>query len=88
MYQLIYTKQAQKDSKKLVKHSLKDEAQKLLDVLKIDPLKNPPPYKKLIGDLTGAFSRRINFQHRLVYQVIEELKTVKVIRMWSHYDLY
>jgi toxin YoeB len=85
-WKLVYTKQAQKDAKKLVQSGLKSKAQTLLDVLAENPWQNPPPYAKLRGDLSGACSRRINIQHRLVYQVLDEIKTVKVIRMWTHYE--
>ena len=85
-WKLVYTKQAQKDAKKLAESGLKSKAQALLDVLAENPWQNPPPYEKLKGDLAGACSRRINIQHRLVYQVIDEIKTVKVIRMWTHYE--
>ena len=84
-WKLVYTKQAQKDAKKLMESGLKSKAQALLDVLAENPWQNPPPYEKLRGDLSGACSRRINIQHRLVYQVLDEIKTVKVIRMWTHY---
>jgi toxin YoeB len=83
---LAYTKQAQKDAKKLAQSGLKPKAQALLDVLPNDPWQNPPPYEKLRGDLSGACSRRINIQHRLIYQVLDDIKTVKVIRMWTHYE--
>jgi Txe/YoeB family toxin of toxin-antitoxin system len=83
---LVYTKQAQKDAKKLAESGLKSKAQALLDVLAENPWQNPPPVEKLRGDLAGACSRRINIQHRLVYQVLDEIKTVKVIRMWTHYE--
>ena len=83
---LVYTKHAQKDAKKLAQSGLKPKAQALLDVLSKNPWQNPPPYEKLRGDLSGACSRRINIQHRLVYQVLGETKTVKVIRMWTHYE--
>lgn len=86
MWTLIYTKQAAKDAKKLKKAGLKASAEKLLKVLAKNPFANPPPYEKLVGDLTGAYSRRINIQHRLVYQVIKEKKTVKVLRLWTHYE--
>lgn len=86
MYQLVYTKQAQKDAKKLKGSNLAAKAQSLLAILRKDPLQSPPPYETLRGDLSGAYSRRINIQHRLVYQVIESQKTVKVLRMWTHYD--
>lgn len=85
-WKLVYTKQAQKDAKKLAESGLKSKAQALLDALAENPWQNPPPYEKLRGDLTGACSRRINIQHRLVYQVLDEIKTVKVIRMWTHYE--
>ncbi|MDF1589774.1 MAG: Txe/YoeB family addiction module toxin [Gammaproteobacteria bacterium] len=85
-WQLIYTKQAQKDAKKLSSSGLKDKARDLLDILSVNPYQNPPPYEKLVGDLSGAYSRRINIQHRLVYQAIEAHKTVKVLRMWTHYE--
>ena len=82
---LVFTKQAQKDAKKLAASSLKPKAQRILDILAINPYQNPPPYEKLVGDLAGACSRRINIQHRLVYQVLDSIKTVKVVRMWTHY---
>jgi Txe/YoeB family toxin of toxin-antitoxin system len=85
-WKLVYTKQAQKDAKKLSTSRLRDKAQALLDILQVNPFQNPPPYEKLIGDLEGAYSRRINIQHRLVYEVIEAEKTVKVLRMWTHYE--
>lgn len=83
---LVYTKQAQKDAAKISRAGLKDKAQAMLDILAENPYQNPPPYEKLVGDLSGACSRRINIQHRLVYQVLEESKTVKVLRMWTHYE--
>ena len=83
---LVFTKQAQKDAKKLASSSLKPNAQRILDILAINPFQSPPPYEKLVGDLSGAYSRRINIQHRLVYQVLNSIKTVKVIRMWTHYE--
>jgi len=83
---LVFTKQAKKDAKKLASSSLKPNAQRVLDILAINPFQNPPPYEKLVGDLSGAYSRRINIQHRLVYQVLDSIKTVKVIRMWTHYE--
>jgi toxin YoeB len=83
---LVYTKQAQKDSKKLRSAGLKAKAEALLRILEANPYQNPPPYEKLVGDLAGAYSRRINIQHRLVYQVIDDLRVVKVIRMWTHYE--
>lgn len=85
-WELVYTKQAQKDAQKLVATGLKNKAQELLEVLKVNPFHSPPPYEKLVGDLSGAHSRRINIQHRLVYQVYKEEHTVKVIRMWTHYE--
>lgn len=83
---LVYTKHAQKDAKKLAAAGLKSKAQELLTVLADDPFRNPPPYEKLIGDLAGAYSRRINIQHRLVYQVLSDERTVRVLRMWTHYE--
>lgn len=85
-WQLVFTKQAQKDAKKIAHSGLKNNAERLLQILKEDPYRTPPPYEKLVGDLSGAFSRRINVQHRLVYQILDEVKTVKVIRMWTHYE--
>lgn len=85
-WKLVYTKQAQKDAQKLASAGLKAKAQTLLAILAEQPFQNPPPYEKLIGDLSGAYSRRINIQHRLVYQVLESDTVVKVIRMWSHYE--
>ena len=85
-YTLIFTKEAHKDAGKLAAAGLKPKAQHLLDVLAINPFQNPPPYEKLVGDLRGAYSRRINIQHRLVYQVFKQSKTVKVLRMWTHYE--
>lgn len=84
-YKLVYTKQAQKDAKKLSRSQLKTKALELLEILQDDPLKRPPEYEALVGDLQGAYSRRINIQHRIVYQVYEEEKVVKVIRLWTHY---
>ena len=86
MCQLYYTKQAQKDARKLASSGLKNKAQELLAIIQADPYQNPPPYEKLVGDLSGAYSRRINIQHRLVYQVLEKEKSIKVLRLWSHYD--
>ncbi len=86
MYKILFTKQAQKDAKKLSSSNLKKQAEEILEILKKDPFKKYPPYEGLIGDLTGAFSRRINIQHRIVYQVYEKEKIVKVIRMWTHYE--
>jgi toxin YoeB len=84
-WRLVFTKQAQKDAKKINQSGLKVQTSRLLDMLREDP-QNPPLYEKLVGDLSGAYSRRINIQHRLVYQVLDDMKTVKVIRMWSHYE--
>ena len=85
-YNLVFTKQARKDAKKLSSSGLRPQAEKLLDIIQANPFKTPPPYEKLVGDLTGAYSRRINIQHRLVYQIIQDQETIKVIRMWSHYE--
>ena len=85
-WQVVFTKQAQKDARNLSSAGLKEKAQLLLAVLAENPFQTPPPYEKLVGDLVGAYSRRINIQHRLVYQVIEEERTVKVLRMWTHYE--
>jgi toxin YoeB len=85
-YKLVYTKQAQKDAKKISSTGLKPKVLKLLEMLKQNPFLDYPPYEKLVGDLSGAYSRRINIQHRLVYQVLEKEKVVKVIRMWTHYE--
>ena len=86
MWEIYYTKQAKKDAKKLASAGLKSKAQELLVVIQENPYKNPPPYEKLVGDLSGAYSRRINIQHRLVYQVIEDQKAVKILRLWTHYE--
>ena len=83
---LVYTKQTQKDAKKLTSSKLDKKAKELLSFIKVNPFQNPPPYEKLIGDLNKAYSRRINIQHRLVYEVFEEEKTIKIIRMWTHYE--
>jgi len=85
-WRLVYTRQAQKDAKKLGASGLKSKAQELLAILAEDPFRKPPPFEKLVGDLAGTFSRRINIQHRLVYQVLEQERVVKVLRLWSHYD--
>lgn len=85
-WRLLYTTQARKDAKKLAAAGLKPKAQALLDVLLVDPLQSPPPFEKLVGDLQGAFSRRITIQHRLVYQVLPDERVVKVLRMWTHYE--
>lgn len=86
MYKLLFTKQAQKDAKKLASSNLKKRAQELLDILEQDPFRDYPPYEKLLGDLTGSYSRRINIQHRIVYQVLPDEQIVKVLRMWTHYE--
>lgn len=86
MWRVVFTKQARKDAKKLAASNLRPKAEELLEILKEDPFQQPPRYEKLVGDLTGAYSRRINIQHRLVYQVLEEEKIVKVLRMWTHYE--
>jgi toxin YoeB len=83
---LYYTRQARKDARKLASSNLRPQAETLLQLLKLDPLTNPPPYEKLVGDLTGAYSRRINIQHRLVYQIYTSRKAVKILRMWTHYE--
>lgn len=83
---IVFTSQARKDAKKLSASGLRPKAEALLAVLIKHPFQNPPPYEKLVGELRGAYSRRINIQHRLVYQVIENIKTVKVLRMWTHYE--
>ena len=85
-WQLVYTKQAQKDAEKLKSSGLAEKAKTLLTIVKENPFQNPPPYEKLVGDLSGAYSRRINIQHRLVYQIVTEANTVKVLRLWSHYE--
>ena len=86
MWTLYFTKQAQKDARKLASSGLKTKAQQLLTILQSDPWQNPPPFEKLVGDLSGAYSRRINIQHRLVYQVLEPEKAVKILRLWPHYE--
>jgi len=83
---LVYTTQAKRDAKKLTRSGLRPQAQKLLELLSRNPYQTPPPYEKLVGELAGACSRRINIQHRLVYQVLHDIKTVKIIRMWTHYE--
>jgi len=85
-WKLVYTRQARKDASKLASSGLKPKAQELLALLAEDPYRKPPPYEKLVGDLAGAISRRINIQHRLVYQVLEEERVVKILRLWSHYE--
>ena len=86
MWLLRFTKQAQKDARKLASSGLKSKAEELLTILELDPWQNPPPYETLVGDLAGTYSRRINIQHRLVYQVLETDKVVKVLRLWTHYE--
>ncbi|RME23156.1 MAG: Txe/YoeB family addiction module toxin [Deltaproteobacteria bacterium] len=85
-WSIVFTPQASKDARKLAAAGLRKKAEKLLGILADDPFRRHPPFEKLVGDLAGAYSRRINFQHRLVYQVMKEQKTVKVIRMWTHYE--
>jgi toxin YoeB len=85
-WRIVYTKQAQKDAKRIAAAGLRPKAEKLLEILAANPFQTPPHYEKLMGDLSGAYSRRINIQHRLVYQVLEEIRTVKVLRMWTHYE--
>jgi toxin YoeB len=85
-WKLVYTKQAQKDAKKLASGGLKPKAMELLNLISEDPYTKPPPFEKLVGDLSGAYSRRINIQHRIVYQVLDEKRIVKVLRLWSHYE--
>jgi Txe/YoeB family toxin of toxin-antitoxin system len=85
-WRVVYTRQAQKDAKRIAAAGLRPKAEKLLEILAANPFQTPPPYEKLMGDLSGAYSRRINIQHRLVYQVLKEIRTVKVVRMWTHYE--
>ena len=85
-WKLVFTQQAQKDAKKIAESGLKPQTIHLLNVLKEDPYQNTPPFEKLLGDLSGAYSRRINIQHRLVYQVLDDIRTVKIVRMWTHYE--
>ena len=85
-YGILYSRQAQKDAKKLKRSNLKEQASEFIEILKKDPLQSPPRYESLIGDLKGCYSRRINIQHRLVYEVFEDKKIVHVLRMWSHYE--
>ena len=86
MWKLYFTRQAQKDAKKLASSSLRNKAEELLQIISENPYQNPPPYERLVGDLAGAYSRRINIQHRLVYEVLEPEKSIKVLRLWTHYD--
>jgi len=85
-WSIVYTRQAQKDARKIASSNLKSQAQRLLGIIARNPFQNPPPHEKLVGDLAGAYSRRINIQHRLVYQVHDAEHTVKVLRMWTHYE--
>jgi toxin YoeB len=85
-WEIYYTKQAQKDGKKVASSNLRSHVERLLEIVKVDPFQNPPPFEKLVGDLEGAYSRRINIQHRLVYQVFKDQRAVKIIRMWTHYE--
>jgi Txe/YoeB family toxin of toxin-antitoxin system len=85
-WRLVYTRQAKRDAKKLSRSGLKTQAERLLDLLRENPYRTPPRYERLVGDLTGACSRKINIQHRMVYQILDDIKTVKVIRMWTHYE--
>jgi len=85
-WRVVYTRQAQKDAKKIAAAGLRPKAEKLLEILPRNPFQSLPPYEKLMGDLSGAYSRRVNIQHRLVYQIMEEIRTVKVVRMWTHYE--
>jgi Txe/YoeB family toxin of toxin-antitoxin system len=86
VWKIVFTKQAQKDAKKIAEAGLRPKVEALLNILRENPYKTPLPYEKLVGDLAGAYSRRINIQHRLVYQVIDEQKVVKILRMWTHYE--
>ncbi len=85
-WKLVYTKQAKKDARKIASAGLKEKAAEILNLLENDPFQTPPPFEKLVGDLSGAYSRRVNIQHRIVYQVLDDIHTVKVIRMWTHYE--
>lgn len=85
-WKIVFTKQAQKDARKLADAGLKRKAESLLEIVKANPLQAPPPFEKIVGDLAGAYSRRINIRHRLVYQIVEDERVVKVIRMWTHYE--
>ena len=86
MWKIYYTKKALKDARKLASSDLKNKAEELLQIISENPYQNPPPYEKLVGDLSGALSRRINIQHRLVYQVLEQEKSIKILRLWTHYE--
>lgn len=85
-WRVVFTRQARRDARKLARSGLKEKAQLLLEILAVDPLRSQPPFEKLVGDLAGAFSRRINVQHRIVYEILDRERTVKVIRMWTHYE--
>ncbi len=85
-WRLVFTKQAQKDAKRLSISGLRPKAEELLELLRLNPYKTPPSFEKLVGDLAGAYSRRVNIQHRIVYQILEEEHTVKILRMWTHYE--
>ena len=86
MWKVVFTKQAQKDAEKLSSSALRQKAEQLIEILRENPYQTPPPFEKLLGDLSGAFSRRINIHHRIVYQILDDEKIVKVIRMWTHYE--
>lgn len=87
MYKVIFSRQSQKDVKRLAAQpALRNRAKELVEIIKVDPYQNPPPYEKLVGDLAGFYSRRINIQHRLIYQVFEEQRTIRILRMWTHYE--
>jgi toxin YoeB len=85
-WQVVFTRQAQKDARRVARSGLREKAEELLEILRRNPRQSPPPFEKLVGDLEGAFSRRINIQHRLVYQILDSERTVKVLRMWTHYE--
>ncbi len=87
-WRIVFTSQAQRDAKKIARSGLKPRVERLLAILKEDPYRTSPPFEKIVGDLAGACSRRINIQHRLVYQVLDDIRTVKIIRMWTHYDSF
>jgi len=85
-WKIVYTRQAQRDARKIAAAGLRPKAERILEILSQNPFQTPPPFEKLLGDLSGAYSRRVNIQHRLIYQILEEVRTVKVIRMWTHYE--
>jgi toxin YoeB len=85
-WKIVYTRQAQRDARKIAAAGLRPKAERILEILSQNPFQTPPPFEKLLGDLSGAYSRRVNIQHRLIYQILEEERTVKVIRMWTHYE--